>query len=300
MLKCILWGTGDVFQKNIGWIKLHELSGQIEVVAITSKDITFSQIQGYKVVLKEELPIIDFNVIIVMTDRKNYTAIICEAENMGIGRERIIHVDVFKRININISHYMELKKNPPSILANNCWGGMTYHSLDLPFMSPLINMSVHEELDYLKLCNNPKHYMNMPIEPFATKYNAELGREYPIAKCDDINLHFIHYETLEEATDYWNKRKARIDWDNLFVMMYTESKETATKFLQLPYEKKICFVPFMTNEPSLCYVNCYDAGQEKQVELWRKVNHMAGRKIVYYDDVELLYEGKIKRISIYK
>jgi len=300
MLKCILWGTGDVFQKNIGWIKLHEVSKQLKVVAVTSKDTTFSKILGYEVVSRNELTVIAFDIIIVMTDRKNYTAIIQEAENLGIHRDRIIHVDVLRRTDINISYYMELVKNPPSIFANNCWGGITYHNLDLPFMSPLINMSVHEEEDYLKLCNNPKHYMEMSIEPFATRYNAELGREYPIARCDDINLHFIHYVTLEEATDYWEKRKKRINWDNLFIMMYTENEETATKFLQLPYERKICFVPFETNESSLCYVNCYDGVKEKQVELWRKVNDMAGRKIVYYDDVHLLYKGKIKRSSIYK
>ena len=35
---------------------------------------------------------------------------------------------------------LNLRKNPPSIFSKNCWGGLTYHSLDLEFTSPFINM----------------------------------------------------------------------------------------------------------------------------------------------------------------
>ena len=300
MIKCVIWGTGDIFQKNIGCIKLHELQGTIKVVAVTSNDAVFSHILGYEVVSKNELCSVEFDIIIVMTDRKKYSAIVAEAEILGITGNRLVHWEVFRRTDFDISRYMELKRNPPSILANNCWGAITYHSLDLPFMSPLINMSVHEEDDFLKLCNDPKKYMKEIVEPFDKIYNAELGREYPVGLCGDIKLRFIHYETFEEAKECWQRRKARIDWNNLFVMMYTERKEVAEEFLKLPYEKKICFVPFETEEPQLCYVNCYDAMKEKKTELWRKVNDMAGRRVLYYDDVDLLYEGTVREIAQYK
>ena len=141
--------------------------------------------------------------------------------------------------------------------------------------------------------------MRSPVELVTTKYNEELGREYPIGRCGDIELHFIHYTTFESAKENWEKRKKRINWDNLFIMMYTENEEIAEKFLELPYEKKICFVPFMTEESSLCYVNCFNLEKGMNEGLWRKVNKMAARQLLYYDDVELLYQGKIRRIAEY-
>lgn len=300
MLKCVIWGTGDLFQKNIGCIKLHEALGAIQVVGVTSKDCSFSQILGYEVVSKEELCAVTFDLIIVMTDRKNYAAIVEEAERLGFSKDKMVHGDVFWRTDFDILKYMELKKNPPSILANNCWGGITYHSLDLPFRSPLINMSIHEDKDFIKLCGDPQKYMDEVIRFYEMKYNEELGREYPVALCGDIKLRFLHYETLDVAIECWKRRKERMDWNNLFVMMYTENKETAKDFLELPYEKKICFVPFETKERQLCYVNCYDAAKGGKTELWRKVNGMAERRILYYDDVDLLYEGKIRRLAEYR
>ena len=80
----------------------------------------------------------------------------------------------------------------------------------------------------------------------------------------------------------------------------TESKKTANAFMQLPYKKKVCFVPFKTEESTLCYVDCYDEEKKSSVELGRKVNSMAQRSLLYYDDVDLLYEGKIRKISEYR
>jgi uncharacterized protein (DUF1919 family) len=44
------------------------------------------------------------------------------------------------------------------------------------------------------------------------------GETYPIGTLDDVEIHFMHYYTCREAEEAWNKRKARINWDKIFVI----------------------------------------------------------------------------------
>lgn len=155
------------------------------------------------------------------------------------------------------------------------------------------------EQDYLKFLRNPQWYMERELELVDIGYNEGEKKEYPIVKCGDILLYFNHYESFEKAEECWNRRKQRIDWKNLLIEMYTADEDLAREFQRLPYEKKICFVPFETHELNFCYVNFYDEMGQKE-ELWKSVNKLAQRKLLYYDDIELLYDGKIRRLCEYK
>lgn len=73
------------------------------------------------------------------------------------------------------------------------------------------------------------------------------------------------------------------------VMMYTEDRALVNEFLELPYQKKLCFVPFETAEQNLCYINLNKT-------LWESVNAIAARKVLYYDDIALLCDGEIKML----
>ena len=37
---------------------------------------------------------------------------------------------------------------------------------------------------------------------------------------DDICIYFLHYHSEEDAKTSWNRRKERINFDNLFIIMY--------------------------------------------------------------------------------
>ena len=73
--------------------------------------------------------------------------------------------------------------------------------------------------DYLKFLSDPKRYIAEDLELVEMGYNETLKINFPIAKCGDILLNFNHYESFETANECWERRKKRIDWDNLFVMM---------------------------------------------------------------------------------
>lgn len=151
--------------------------------------------------------------------------------------------------------------------------------------------------DYLKLLQNPITYMDEDLELFGTGYDSTLKKEYPIAKCNDILLHFNHYFSFDEAKEYWEKRKKRINWENIFVMMYTEHQEQAEEFIKLPYQKKICFVPYNTNENCLIYVDFRNKNEFSKLPFWKIINGMATGIYPYYNVFDLLENANFTKID---
>ena len=131
-----------------------------------------------------------------------------------------------------------LKNTDFTLFANNCNGGCICHDLGLQFRSPFINLYL-DASDYMKFLENPKGYLEEPLE-----FISESERNYPVALLGDLKLHFVHYSSPQEAEDAWNRRKARINWDNLFVLMSDQdgcTYEMLRKFDQLPYKNKAVF-----------------------------------------------------------
>lgn len=110
--------------------------------------------------------------------------------------------------------WRKLNKNENfTIFCSACLGGIIYYRLGLKFLTPTMSM-FFDEKDFIKFINNPKHYVNDCKLDFIEFDN------YPIAMLDDIKLHFNHAKTIEEATRNWNVRSERINWDNIYVIMF--------------------------------------------------------------------------------
>jgi len=296
MKKALLWGTGRNFAEYINLVRYHELLKRFKVVGVTSNTSFYSEIAGYKFIRKEELRRVEFDIVIVMTGGNIFKQILLEVLELGISEEYIFSYRVLIHQNLDIDRYIKLKKNTPSIFANNCWGGFTYHSLGLNFNSPLINM-FESTTDYLKLLKEPKKYMNEELELVETCYNKDQNINFPVIKCGDILLNCAHYDSFEFAKQSWERRKGRINWDNLFVMMQTEERELAEEFLQLPYKKKICFVPFESNEDSLMYVPFFDKPEVENLSFSRITNMMANGAFPYYDVFDLIEYAKFTQVA---
>ena len=127
-----------------------------------------------------------------------------------------------------------------TIFSNNCLGGVFYHDAGIQFTSPLINTAMDGD-DFIKFVSDPKHYLSCDLEFFTWP-----GRNFPIAKIDDIEVNFVHYKTQEECIEKWHSRSQRIVWDNIFIVatnhdgMYRD--ECMKQFDKLPYKNKIMFV----------------------------------------------------------
>lgn len=126
-----------------------------------------------------------------------------------------------------------------SVIASNCNGCVLLHDLGQKFNSPFVNLFLNAT-DFLRFLNNPHHYLNDCNFTFI----EEDGVDYPVAMLDDIKIHFVHYKSPDEAVEKWETRKARINWNNLFVMMTDRDGCTYDQlvcFDNLSYRNKVVF-----------------------------------------------------------
>lgn len=120
----------------------------------------------------------------------------------------------------------QIKNDRFTILCSNCMGGIIYHRLNKQFLSPTINLWMHQD-DFLKFVKNLKDYLNKELNFVKTEYN------YPVAMLDDIMIYFNHSKTENEARENWNRRKKRIQYDNLYIIMYDRDGITKDDILSL-------------------------------------------------------------------
>ena len=159
-------------------------------------------------------------------------------------------VALFLRIPLNNKDF--------SILSNNCWGGRVYDRYSLPYRTPTIGLWIPPK-DYIKLLKKPKSYCNSQLRQInyreshvadllierkkSGRYDFDLD-DLIIGRVEDVDIVFIHYKTFDDAKTKWDRRKQRINWDNL-VVKFNDQNECKTEdyqaFLQLPYKNKLFF-----------------------------------------------------------
>lgn len=136
-----------------------------------------------------------------------------------------------------------------TIISNNCWGGRIYNSYGMINMSPTIGMIIYPE-DFVKLCTNLREYIVQPLRfiPFeSSRYYKYLSKEkrYPIAYLGDIELHFLHYHSEQEAKEKWTRRVQRICWNCVIYKLNDQNgctQDLLQEFCRLPLTNKLCFV----------------------------------------------------------
>lgn len=298
--RCLLWGSGKAFQDYYHTIKYYELLEKIIVCGVTSDDSLRSKIGDYRLIEKGDIKDEDYDVVVIMSTTKTIIkSIIKEAVSIGIDSYKIVPCQVMSLIGFDFDKYREIRKNPPTIFAPNCWGGVTYNKLCLRFDSPFINMFVRPD-DYIKFLANPKHYLGCELQFREMQWENILKRDFPVAECDDILLNFNHYVSFDDANDAWKRRKERINWNNLFVMFYDEDMERVMRFCEMPYEKKVCFVPYQFNSSCVLPIEYRINEKMREVPFWEIVNGMANGKWLYYDVFNLLLYNKFVSIAEFR
>jgi uncharacterized protein (DUF1919 family) len=140
-----------------------------------------------------------------------------------------------------------------TVVSNDCWGAMVYEQLGIPYQTPFVGLFVMAPC-FLRLLEDLEGYLGAPIEFVETSRYPALeqarrgadARRYPIGLLrGDVELHFVHYATAEEAEGKWTRRVARVDWDRLFVKL-TGDKDLCDQacmraFDRLSYADKVCF-----------------------------------------------------------
>lgn len=165
----------------------------------------------------------------------------CETRLLGIPRASAISSRILEIPHFDFEKYIALKKGGITILSRNCWAGICYHSLDLEFQSPTINMFFNQK-DFNKFVTNLDYYLSLPMLFDGTRYQEALKINYPIGRLGDIQLHFNHTDDFDSALSDWNRRKERIK-DNKIIISFSTRAEDVIEFIKLPYLNKLIFIP---------------------------------------------------------
>ena len=141
-----------------------------------------------------------------------------------------------------------------SILANNCWGGIVSRDRRLPYNSPTCGTYFFSK-DYLRFLSDVHRYLETELEELPvreSRYAEELislhGENVVLGRMEDVEVVLLHYPTFAEAKEKWDRRKARIRWDNLLVKYSDQNgfaPEDFETFRALPFANKL----FLTTNP---------------------------------------------------
>lgn len=152
-----------------------------------------------------------------------------------------------------------------TIISNNCWGGGVYETLALAYKTPTVGLFFFSEC-YIKFLQNLKENLEKELR-FINVSKYEKGNQlrttscYPIGMIgDDIEIHFLHYKSEEEALEKWNRRKIRVDFDNLFVSFTDNEAYTIEQLMifdNLPFRKVFFSSKKITGIKSLVWLKMF-------------------------------------------
>lgn len=183
-----------------------------------------------------------------------------------------------------------IKNKNFTLICDNCTGGVLYHDLGLPFLSPTINLYIVPD-DYLKFISNLEYYTSAPLVESTEKGIDADGREYPIGIIEDVKVYFMHYSSFDEAKEKWELRCKRINWDNLFFVMHKRSEKCQERHIAsfdvLPIKNKVIFI----NNPRPDIISSYYIkGFEKENGvgniMWYKSPKILAKR--YYEDFDFI------------
>lgn len=106
--------------------------------------------------------------------------------------------------------HRRLLARPVTVIADDCWAGRLYSDLRLPCRSPFIGMGVRTD-EYLNLLENIREPGVLDV--LGTSIDAERG--YPILHTRHAAMHGLHYGSLAEFRQRFERRVRSIAWDNL-------------------------------------------------------------------------------------
>ena len=233
----VIWGSSVDYDRYAKAFSFEVLKGSMRIVAVVLNDEGSMQyLEGVPMLQVEELTNLKFDYLVDMNEEEHEAALHI-LKLLHVPLEKVIAARAFLLPTFDLRRWVQIQKSSISIISNNCWGGLTYHSLGLPFLSPFINLFMREN-DYLTLLEDFVSYMQYPLR-FVEERRANLEKNYPVMALGDVQLHFNHYEAQEEAAVIWEKRKQRLNYDNLLVEMMIETKEGLERFMALPFEHKM-------------------------------------------------------------
>lgn len=187
----------------------------------------------------------------------------------------------------NRARRAKLRNYHPTVLSHNCTGGFMLHDLGQPFCSPFVNLFL-SPADFIRYLKNIEYYCQQPLRFVDEK-------DYPVAKLDDLTLYFMHYHSKQEAEQKWQARTARMDLNNLFVVMTERdgcTYQDMQQFDSLPFPNKVLFTHRAYPEIKCSFVIKGFEEKGEVGDLYEYTGLNGGRYYDQFDFVAWFNQGK--------
>jgi len=272
--RVLLWGMGAVYNKYINLVK--RLDGEeFDVVGVTSSLNThYTMLDGYEIIKREELNDHEIDYVMAMSDDHFIEILNVAVEQIGIPSTKVFPARVIAVPGFSMEKWSTIANSELSIVSNNCWGGILFNTLGLEYRSPFKNVSFSDE-DYIRLLENFNYYMEAsPRWDGDWDIDTNSGKQIPLLWLNDVRIRCNHELNPDEAIKTWNRRRKKINYENLLFEMYTESRTVAERFDALNLGNRICFTPFETSMET-CVTITKESVDKKYFET---INGMASMK----------------------
>ncbi len=184
-----------------------------------------------------------------------------------------------------LDYYLKYKRHPylnilrqyitpnTSIISSNCFAGRIMQDLGMQYNTPTLGLYFWAT-DYIEFLQHLKYYLSEAKITFVEHSKYTLGDErranwkhwYPIGLLDNnVEIHFLHYYSEEEASEKWYRRTNRVNFDDLFIIGMEQnlcSEKEIYDFDKLPFEKKYIFTTKQINLPSNIFMKEFEKNGE--------------------------------------
>lgn len=165
----------------------------------------------------------------------------------------------------NIRKLNKMIQNDVSILSMNCFGGRIYQDLKREYLSPTAGLFFYID-DFILLLKDI-HILDRDIVECSIskwEHTKEIisqhgGKNYPIGvfKGTNIEIHFLHYHSFEEAVKKWKRRMKRFNYEKFLVIAFQQNECTERsvyEFANLELRNKILFCNNQIDLPDICFI----------------------------------------------
>lgn len=139
-----------------------------------------------------------------------------------------------------------------SIFSMNCFAGRIYQDLEREYTSPTVGLFFLPQ-DFIKI-GNDINLIKRDIEEIQNSKWSGASRvisshgKYPIGKFvgTDIEIHFLHYPTFDEAKKKWKRRIERFNFNEYLFIAFCQNgwedyNDYFKDFDDSPIQKKVLF-----------------------------------------------------------
>ena len=174
------------------------------------------------------------------------------------------------------------------------WGGVLLHDLGMRFDTPTINLTVDS---FPQFVSEYTTLYQTETKPYTL--DVENQPSYPVLRIGDNIIKAIHYKSVDEFNEKWNKRFDRFMSSDAEIFIIACDAQVKTdkdkkEFLKLPY-RKVCFTNKHYDEKEFIYIPGYD--NLESVGDLTKYCDLLGHRVFekYFDCVSWLNSGEYKQ-----